>query len=154
MVAEKSGGRRSAVATNLIHDRGRGPEIVGTRITVYNLLPDLLDPAVTEAEVCQSYELTQDQVAAARAYVINNFQSVWAKHLEIEARMAAGNPPEVVEVVKKTHADFLAYKEWLAERDSLETSDVSVGVKAETQRDATRFPAFREWLQQRGSRPG
>ena len=34
----------------LIHDRGRGPEIVATRITVYNLLPYFLDGAVTEAE--------------------------------------------------------------------------------------------------------
>ena len=35
------------MTTDLIHDRGRGPEIVGTRITVYDLLPDFLDPRVT-----------------------------------------------------------------------------------------------------------
>lgn len=27
------------MSNELMHDRGRGPEIIGTRITVYNLLP-------------------------------------------------------------------------------------------------------------------
>ncbi len=139
------------MATSLLHDRGRGPEIAGTRITVYNLLPDFLDPAVTEADVCRLYELTPDQVAAARAYVLNNYQSVWAKHTEIEARMAAGNPPEVIEAAKKTHAEFLAFKEWLAERERVEAGEISVGVKSETRGNGARFPTFREWLEQRGS---
>ena len=54
-----------AMANNIIHDRGRGPEIVGTRITIYNLLPEFLDPSVTEASLCELYELTPEQVAAA-----------------------------------------------------------------------------------------
>ena len=49
--------RRTQVAGDLIHDRGRGPEVVGTRITIYNLLPHLLDPTATEAYICQMYEL-------------------------------------------------------------------------------------------------
>ena len=80
------------MGTDLIHDRGRGPEIVGTRITVYNLLPHFLDPSATEAYICRVYELTPEQVAAARAYVLNNPETVLAEHLAIEARMAAGNP--------------------------------------------------------------
>ena len=48
----------------LIHDRGRGPEIAGTRITVYTLLQSFLDPTVTEDEICRTYELTAAQVAA------------------------------------------------------------------------------------------
>jgi hypothetical protein len=40
------------MATEFIHDRGRGPELVGTRITVYNLLPNFLDPMATDAHVC------------------------------------------------------------------------------------------------------
>src|SRR3954466_11645731 len=103
------------MATDLIQDRGRGPEIVGTRITVYNLLPYFLDPTVTEAYLCRLYSLTAEQVAAARAYVLNNADTVLARHLEIEARMAAGNPPEVIERAKQTHANFLSFKEWLAE---------------------------------------
>ena len=44
--------RRSMEMTaEFIHDRGRGPEIIGTRITVYNLLPDLLHPTTTEGSI-------------------------------------------------------------------------------------------------------
>jgi uncharacterized protein (DUF433 family) len=102
------------MSTNLIHDRGRGPEIVGTRITVYNLLPEFLDPNATEASLCESYELTPQQVAAARAYVLQNADTVLARHLELEARMAAGNPAAVVERARQTHTNFLRFKEWLA----------------------------------------
>src|SRR6516164_10529896 len=99
------------MATDLIHDRGRGPEILGTRITVYNLLPHFLDPAATEAFICQLYQLTPEQVAAARAYVLNNPDTVLERHLQIEARLAAGNPPEVIERAKQTHATFLKFKD-------------------------------------------
>src|ERR1700688_2427356 len=94
------------MAADLIHDRGRGPEVVGTRITVYNLLPHFLDPTATEAYICRLYELTPEQTAAARAYVLNNLDTVLARHLELETRMAAGNPPEVMERAKQTHALF------------------------------------------------
>src|SRR5277367_2783249 len=98
------------MASELIHDRGRGPEIAGTRITVYNLLPHFLDSTATEAIICRIYELTAEQVAAARAYVFNHLDTVLAQHLQIEARMAAGNPPQVIEQAKQTHAAFLAFK--------------------------------------------
>ena len=108
------------MANDLIHDRGRGPEIRGTRITVYNLLPHFLDPTETEAYICGLYELTPEQVAAARAYVLNNPEGVLAQHLKIEARMAEGNPPEVIEKARKTHDTFLNFKKWLAERETAE----------------------------------
>ena len=91
----------------------RGHEIVGTRITVYNLLPYFLDPAVTEADICRSYGLTAERVAAARAYVLNNPEKVLAQHLKIEERIAAGNPPEVIEQAKRTGQLFLKFKQWL-----------------------------------------
>lgn len=103
--------------SDMIHDRGRGPEIVGTRITVYSLLEHFLDPTVTEDLLCRLYELTPEQVAAARAYVLNHVDSVLAEHLDIEARLAAGNPPEVIERAEKTRAAFLSFRRWLAERE-------------------------------------
>src|SRR5438067_9700370 len=109
--------RRMHMTTDLIHDRGRGPEIVGTRVTVYNLLPHFLDPTATEAYLCRMYELTPEQVAAARAYVLNNPDTVLTEHLRIEARMAAGNPPQVIEQAKQTRAAFLSFKDWLARRN-------------------------------------
>lgn len=83
------------MAPIVIQDRGRGPEIAGTRITVYNLLPSFLDPTLTEAEICHVYGLSLEQVTAARAYGLRNPDTVLAQHLKIEERMAAVNPLEV-----------------------------------------------------------
>src|SRR5271156_5481133 len=105
------------MVAELINDRGRGPEISGTRFTVYNLLTYFLDPSATEEYVGQICELTPEQVAAARAYVLNHADTVLAEHLKIEARMAAGNPPEVIEQAKHTHAAFLKFKDWLVKRE-------------------------------------
>jgi len=44
---------------DVIEDRGRGPEIVGTRITVYNLLQAFLDRKATEEEICRVYEFSR-----------------------------------------------------------------------------------------------
>jgi uncharacterized protein (DUF433 family) len=143
------------MATDLIHDRGRGPEIIGTRITVYDLLNDFLDPTETEATICRVYELMPEQVAAARAYVLNNPETVLAKHLEIEARMAAGNPPEVVERAKETHATFLSFKKWLSEREETAAREQAAEVTSGSGRNGPKeFPTFKEWLAERESRPG
>ncbi len=136
-------------ADNLIHDRGRGPEIVGTRITVYNLLPYFLDPTVTEAYLCRMYELTPEQVAAARAYVLNHADTVLARHLEIEKRMAAGNPPEVIERAKQVHETFIKFKEWLSQRELAETRERE---KA-GQTPINHFPTFRQWLAEQERQP-
>lgn len=132
------------MAGELIHDCGRGPEIVGTRITVYNLLPHFLDATATEAFICRMYELTPEQLAAARAYVLNNPDTVLARHLDIEARMAAGNPPEVMERAKQTHAAFLRFKDWLVKRRQTEAQENG-------ENDSEPFPSFHEWLAQQES---
>jgi uncharacterized protein (DUF433 family) len=135
------------MANDLIHDRGRGPEIVGTRITVYNLLPDFLDATATEASICRVYDLTPEQVAAARAYVLNNPDTILARHLDIEARMDAGNPPEVIERAQKTHATFLSFKEWLAKRQQAEAQeDAQQAPSGGSGSNSERLPTFREWL--------
>ncbi len=142
------------MTNELIHDRGRGPEIVGTRITVYNLLPHFLDATATEASLCRMYELTPEQLAAARAYVLNNPDTVLARYLDIEARMAAGNPPEVIEHAEQTHAAFLRFKDWLAKRRQAQTREnAEESVSASGENGSERLPTFREWLAQRESMP-
>lgn len=140
---------------SIIHDRGRGPEIAGTRITVYNLLPHFLDPAATEAEIGRLYELTPEQISAARAYVLSHPETVLAGHLGIEAKLAAGNPPEVIEQAKRTHEVFLNFKDWLAGRrqDSGREGDAE-STSGNGPADSGRVPTFREWLAERDSRPG
>lgn len=135
------------MAEEPIHDRGRGPEIVGTRITVYNLLPHFLDATVTEAEISQIYGLTPEQVAAARAYVLNHADTVLARHLEIEQRLAIGNPPEIVEQAKQLHESFVRFKTWLATREKFEASPPAAdATKNATPGSRTPFPTFREWM--------
>ena len=131
-------GAATAPAGGIIQDRGRGPEIAGTRITVYNLLQSFLDPTVTEEEICQIHKLTRGQVAAARAYVLGNPETVLAQHLKIEERMAANNPPEVIERAQRAKATFERFKQFLAIRQA--TNHVEAGPALE------RFPTFREWL--------
>lgn len=140
------------MASELIRDRGRGPEIVGTRITVYNLLPHFLDASATEASICQRYELTPEQLAAARAYVLNNADTVLARHLDIEARMAVGNPPEVIERAKRTHDAFLRFKDWLIKgRQTEAQEDAEESSSGDRENGSLRLPTFPEWLEQRQS---
>lgn len=125
------------MAANLIHDRGRGPEIVGTRITVYNLLPYLLDASTTEAEVAELYGLSVEQIAAARAYILNHADAVLARHREIEARLARGNPPELVERLKETHARLLQFRAWRARQTAAAHAAGSQALQA---------PTFEQWF--------
>ena len=128
------------MATSVIQDRGRGPEIAGTRITVYNLLQSFLDPTVTEEEISRVYDLTAEQVAAARAYVLNNPDTVWAEHLKIEEKMAVGNPPQVREQAERAKTTFKSFKEWLIEREAM-------NLEGDEAKESPRgFPTFREWL--------
>ena len=143
------------MATGLIHDQGVGPEIEGTRITIYNLLPHFLDPDATESSICRRYDLTPEQVAAARAYVLNQPDVVLGQYLQIEAKMASGNPPEVVERAERTRAALLGFKEWLAQREIAETGDQTAEGEVRTARPNSRKrPTFKEWLAERESGSG
>ena len=146
------------MTTELIHDRGRGPEIRGTRITVYNLLTHFLDPTMTEARICIVNDLTPEQVAAARAYVLNHADTVLAEHLRIEERIAADieriasqAPSRDAVQARGAKATFLRFKEWLAQREAEENGrfgDSCEGGEA----TGGRLPPFREWLREQESR--
>jgi uncharacterized protein (DUF433 family) len=140
------------MAIDLIQDPGRGPEILGTRITVYNLLSDFLDPTATEATICRIYDLIPEQVAAARAYVLNNPDTVLAEYLRIDARMSTGNPPEVIEQAKQTHAAFVNFKEWLVQRQQVAAEESSAeSMSGSGPNGSNGFPSFRQWVAERES---
>jgi len=128
--------RSIAMNSALIHEQG---QIAGTRLTVYNLLPQMLDAAWTETAIAQMNGLTPAQVAAARAFVLGHADVVLATHLKIEARMAAGNPPEVIERAKETHETFVQFKDWLAQQQhDADAHPPAHGVRP--------LPSYREWL--------
>jgi uncharacterized protein (DUF433 family) len=141
------GSSEPRLTAGLIHDRGRGPEIRGTRVTVYHLLPEFLDPAATEAYICRIFQLTPEQVAAARAYILNHPDAVLAEHLKIEEKLAAGNRPEIVEKAKEIRGTLLKFKEWLAQREQGDAQDSRAAVASENGGGGSHLvPTFREWL--------
>src|SRR4051812_47129547 len=77
----------------------------------------------TEASICERYDLTPEQVAAARAYILRQPGVILDRYMLIEARMASGNPPEGLEGAEKARAVLLRLKEWLAGRELDEPQD-------------------------------
>ncbi|MBX9788041.1 MAG: hypothetical protein K2Y37_03935 [Pirellulales bacterium] len=133
------------MSAEIVHDRGRGPEIVGTRVTVYNLLPYFLDATASEAFIARVHGLSNEQVAAARAYVLNHADEVLAEHLRIEARIAIGNPPEVIEAAKRTRARFEQFRKWQAEHHALGQAQDRTSTVDSPEVPMT-LPSFEEWL--------
>jgi hypothetical protein len=99
------------------------------------------------------YDLSPEQVAAARAYVLNNPDEVLAQHLRIEARIAEGNPPEVREAAKRTHELLMRFKAWLEERKLADAEEDEKNRAAGIETTHEPRPTFREWVMQQKSQP-
>jgi uncharacterized protein (DUF433 family) len=87
-----------------IHDRGRGPELEGTRITVYDIIPYRLGgcaPAEIADMLRPGYPaITPAHIEALFRYMDEHHDEVMAVHQRIEERIARGNPPEVEEKLR------------------------------------------------------
>ena len=130
------------MSDSLIEDRSGGPAIVGSRITVDDVLVYLLEPTMTEDTIGRLFDLTREQVAAARAYVLTHPDTALALHLQIEAKLDARvNPPEVVERARRTQEALKSFRAWLDGREAAEEYDQSA-----SNGGPGRFPSFREWL--------
>lgn len=103
----------------LIHDRGRGPELLDRRITIYNLVPFFLSPDTTEVSIAESFLISVEQVAAMRAYFLDRYADVMEQHERIEERIRKGyesqNTPEFRAKVAETRKAFDQYRIWLKE---------------------------------------
>src|SRR2546423_12109010 len=82
------------IMANAIINRGRGPEIAGSRITVYDVLAETRAGATPE-ELAQWYELDGEQIRLALRYIEEHKEEVERNWAAIKARHARGNPPEV-----------------------------------------------------------
>lgn len=71
--------------------------------------------------------------------MLNHADAVLARHRQIEERLARGNPPELVEQLKNTHARLIQFKQWRARRDEADAAATDRGRPSE-------FPTFDEWL--------
>ena len=79
--------------SDLIHDRGRGPEIFGTRVTVYNILDH--EAADSPEAIAAIFRLELAQVHAALAYINDHRDELMIEYRKMLARDEAGNSPEI-----------------------------------------------------------
>jgi len=77
-----------------IVDRGDGPKIAGTRITVYTVL-EYLRAGRTRDWIAAMLNLSSHQVQAAMDYIDAHSDAVNAEYESILARIQKGNPPHV-----------------------------------------------------------
>jgi uncharacterized protein (DUF433 family) len=77
-----------------IIDRGRGPEVAGTRITVYDVL-DYHKLGWHRDLIAVTLSLSSRQVEAAIRYIEEHRDEVMTDYEEMLARDARGNPPEL-----------------------------------------------------------
>src|SRR5438477_8040406 len=90
-----------------IIDRGRGPEIAGTRITVYDVL-DYYKSGWHRDRIAATLRLSSRQVEAAIRYFEEHRDEVMEAYERIRARHARGNPPELQAKLDAGHERFLA----------------------------------------------
>jgi uncharacterized protein (DUF433 family) len=77
-----------------IVDRGDGPKIAGTRITVYTVW-EYLRVGRTRDWIAAMLNLSSQQVQAAIDYIDAHSEAIEAEYGQIMARIQAGNPPDV-----------------------------------------------------------
>jgi uncharacterized protein (DUF433 family) len=70
-----------------IHDRGRGPEIIGTRITVYDIM-DYYTKGWHHASIAVTLGLSSAQVKTAIQYIEDHRAEVDAEYAQMLARDA------------------------------------------------------------------
>ena len=73
-----------------IIDRGRGPEIEGTRITVYDVM-DYLQEGWRYDQIAGLFRLLPDDIQAAIQYIEAHYTEVMADYQQILARCANGS---------------------------------------------------------------
>src|SRR5262249_27095476 len=99
--------RAGAMIEAKIIDRGRGPEIAGSRITVFDVL-DYLQEGWHPVESALNFRLSTRQVDAAVNYISEHRDEVMAEYQQILERCARGNPPELQAKLDAGHERFLA----------------------------------------------
>ena len=90
-----------------IIDRGRGPEIAGSRIPVFDVL-DYLQEGWNPVEIALFFRLSTRQVDVAVRYIEEHHDDVMEEYRRILERCARGNPPELQARLDAGHEQFMA----------------------------------------------
>jgi uncharacterized protein (DUF433 family) len=91
--------------TPRIIDRGRGPEIEGTRITVYDIYEHYRHGWNSLRIACEFW-LGTPQVDAAIAYIESHRPQIEAEYAKMVERSRRGNSPEVRALLPQLRAKF------------------------------------------------
>jgi uncharacterized protein (DUF433 family) len=75
----------------LIIDRGRGPELAGTRVTVYCIM-DYVRADDPPSQIAKDLDLSMEQVEAALEYINAHRDEVEARYGAILKRVSESNP--------------------------------------------------------------
>jgi uncharacterized protein (DUF433 family) len=108
-----------------IIDRGRGPELAGIRITVFDIIP-YLKAGRSPTYIAAVLGLSTDEVLALMQYIEEHKEEVMAENAKIEERIARGNPPEIEARLKNSPTHALI-KARLAERERQRSQEESNG---------------------------
>ena len=95
-VAESSEDRPASII-----DRGRGPELAGTRITIYRIM-DYQGYDYSPSDIAAELGITNEQVQLALDYIDKNRAEVEADYKLILQRVTQSNPPGIDEGRAKT----------------------------------------------------
>jgi uncharacterized protein (DUF433 family) len=95
-----------------IHDRGRGPEIKGTRITVYDVL-DYQRLGWQPEDIAKHLRVTPAQVEKALEYIATHETDVEREYQRMVDRSARGNSPEIQTKLNESRAKLAARREAL-----------------------------------------
>jgi uncharacterized protein (DUF433 family) len=107
-----------------IHDRGRGPELKGTQITVYDVVYYHLKGR-SPNYIAAVLGIATAEVLALLDYFERHREEVLAHHYKIEERNARGNPPEIEERLGATHGAAQARLEQIRRREAAEANGES-----------------------------
>jgi uncharacterized protein (DUF433 family) len=95
-----------------IHNRGRGREIKGTRITVYDVL-DYQRLGWQAEAIAVHLRVTPAQVEKAFEYIATNKAEVEHEYQKLVERCQRGNSPEIQAKLKVSRAKLVVRKEAL-----------------------------------------
>lgn len=77
-----------------IIDRGRGPEVEDTRVTVYRIM-DFVRERSSVGRIANELQLTEEQVHVALDYIAAHRRTVEAEYEKILQRVQQRNPPHI-----------------------------------------------------------
>jgi uncharacterized protein (DUF433 family) len=116
-------GESPTKSSDMIIDRGRGPEIAGTRITVYSVLDFMIEGWHAE-RIAEFLRIHPEEAQAAMEYVREHTLEVLREYVKILERAERGNPPELLTKLDAGREKFRQFVKDIREAKARGQTDV------------------------------